>query len=268
MDHATRAAPPLSVCLWSWDDKVKPEPKLEWLQQYCNVSTSHTLENIVEFYTADSITKQALDTFLQDRSEKLNYEYAKNHLLSMLKFNQYVYQRVLSELLSGQDFINSFKKEKKPKVFHLGDGVILLQETVVVKETLHQKIWAIEYLYKGHYDIRYDITLCNDIDLYFPSKVLDLVNRDIVILYGKYYHIETFYNGTSCDTVMDIKQDCDVNVLGAHKLNKLENYLNEKINSTLRRYRVNKCLGSFRIEIVADYDALVYQVICTTAPLD
>jgi len=52
MDHATRTAPPLSVyALWSWDDKVKRKPKLEWLQQYCS------------FFPLDSITKQALDTY-------------------------------------------------------------------------------------------------------------------------------------------------------------------------------------------------------------
>lgn len=92
-----------------------------------------------------------------------------------------IYERVLAELLSGQDAVMGSLDKQESYLYRLGNKDILADLNLKVKkESIHQVQWAIEY----EYNRCYAITNCNDIkflyelDLYF-ARFIDRILKTI-----------------------------------------------------------------------------------------
>lgn len=182
-----------------------------------------------------------------------------------------IYERVLAELLSGQDAVMGSLDKQESYLYRLGNKDILADLNLKVKkESIHQVKWAIEY----EYNRCYAITNCNDIkflyelDLYVPAKIMALVKWDIVKVYGRYYHLPEFCQGSSTEMVES--ETLPINCTSMHVLTKitstLEAYLNYMLNNRLLPFRVKPCLGSFQITVTpspaSKAETLLYQLKC------
>lgn len=281
MDTRTRTTPPPRVCLWSWGENTDKIPSNEdivnqiqnEIQHHIQHNIQHNtrnmnnipLESIIECYTTDMI--QSLDFFcpyaVKRKTIVMSHQEAKDKLyMTLIKAGRNIVdcERVWSELLSGQSYVDKFIKEKITFI-KLGKGDVKIHETIHTSESIQQQ--NREYLYTGEFTIHTKDILCRDLlDLYIPPNILNNVNWDIGKLYGKYYHDKYFRKGMLNNTVLEESLDCSkANVL-TKSIAILESYLNNKLDKTLLRFQIASCLGTFCIKLVPTATSLRFELRC------